>query len=83
MALLAALLDPRPVLREVLLKRYREELFEDAYQPAILRARLAEVRKKLQGKVDQHRLLDKVGKFGDVDNVPAKSKKQVKAARRK
>ena len=60
-AVLSALLSENSSLREKLLQVYREELFEDAYHPAILRSRLDAIRKKKQENVDQEALLKKVG----------------------
>ena len=72
MAVLTALLGGSQAYKEKLLSVYREELFEDAYKPAILRARRAEARKKAQETVDQAVMLQKVGKFTSAEPPPKK-----------
>lgn len=71
--------DPR---RKKLLQVFREELFEDAYRPAILRARKAEARKAAKAAVDRARMMEKVAKLevGPADEViRPKSKKSAAA----
>lgn len=79
LSILTLLLAGDTAARTKLLTIYREELFEDAYRPAILRERRANARRIAQEKVDQARVLEKVAKL----TAPEEKGKATKKGRRK
>lgn len=73
-----------PAARDRLLKLFREELFEDAYHPAILRERKIAERKKVAEKARNVALLDKVAKMGVSDkDVPKTVRPKARKPQRK
>jgi len=71
-------------VRDRLLKLFREELFEDAYHPAILRERKTAARKRLAEKAHNAALLDKVAKMGVSDkDVPKAVRSKARKPQRK
>jgi len=60
---MASLVTTNDALRVKLLNIYREELFEDAYKPAIIRGRLAATKGKAQEKLNQAEMLMKVSRL--------------------
>ena len=67
---MAALSGDRAVARSIL-DVYREYLYEDSYRPHVIKKHRDEARKAAQEKVDQTKLLEKVGSFA-VDEPPQK-----------
>lgn len=67
--------------REEALNVFRQELWEDAYRPAVLKARRAKARQAVSAKVDQQTMLNKVAKLSAAEE-PAPKKGAKKTPKR-